>query len=122
MSYRENKIDFEIVEEEPGGWMFSNEMFPPLCIAPSLCLRQAEGALQKSRYSSLHSSMLLPSPHQKQHLLLVLLISLCNKINFQFISDFFFFYVRQYSAAYRLFPLSHLLCQIMILLVDLQRK
>lgn len=58
MSYRENKIDFEIVEEEPGGWMFSNEMFPPLCIAPAVCLRQAEGAFQKSRYSSLHSSML----------------------------------------------------------------
>lgn len=72
--------------------MFSNEMFPPLCVAPAVCLRQAKDAFQKSGYSSLHSSRVglgFFFLHQKQHLLLVLLIFLCSKINFQFISDVF---------------------------------
>lgn len=98
--------------------MFSNEMFPPLCIVPPVCLRQAEDTFQKSEYSRLHSTMLLLSLHQKQHLLFGLLILLCNKINFQFISDLFFF-IRQYSAADLLLLMSHLLYQTIILLVDL---
>lgn len=40
-------------------WLdISNEMFPPLSIAPEVCLREADG-FQKSGYSSLHSSRLL---------------------------------------------------------------
>jgi len=77
--------------------MFPNEMFPPLCIAPAVRLRQAEDAFPKRAYSSLHSSRLFfffSFLHHK-HLLLVLLIFLCNKINFESISGlglwFFFF-------------------------------
>lgn len=91
MSYHENKMDLEIVEEGLVA-RISDEMFPPLSIAPAVCLREAKDAFQKSGYSSLHCSRLLflpPTfffftPQQKQLLLLVLLIFLCSRINFQF--------------------------------------
>lgn len=61
MSYHENKMDLEIVEEGLVA-RISDEMFPPLSIAPAVCLREAKDAFQKSGYSSLHCSRLLFLP------------------------------------------------------------
>lgn len=66
--------------------MFSSEMFPPLCNAPAVHLRQAEDAFEKPGYSNLQYIRLFSffSLHQKRHLILGVVIFLRNKINIHF--------------------------------------
>lgn len=99
MSYQENNNDFEIVEEElvTGCSQMRGSHLSALL---------QQGAWRKQKTHSKNQSILVCTVpcfflfplHQKQHLLFVLLILLCNKINFQLISNYFFLHQAIFSC------------------------